>query len=144
MKPRDFGFSDWLDECTDPNAVPIFTGDVRDLPEVLGVHPSCLTIRDVKNGNGKAHGVGRRGDIFGDGCGYRGKDVLGGADSVDNLQHEVSGCVYELGLDGADVADCELSICDVPTRPVFSDDDEEDVGAVDVRGIGKRLKLGNL
>lgn len=141
MKPRDFGFPDWSDECTDHNAVPIFTGDVRDLPEVLGVHPSCLTIRHIGNGRGKARGAGRGGDIFGDGSGYRGKDVLGGADSVDNLQHDVRECVYELGPDGADFANCEQVIEDIPSVGHTEEDDEEDVGSIDVRGIGKRLKL---
>lgn len=106
MKPRNFNFpggmDDWtghwrpyvcadsgrMEDCADSGAVPVFTGSVRDLPEVFGVPSSCLTIRCFGGGDG------------------RNDDMLGGVGRIDDLQHEVRRCISEFGPEGAAFADC--------------------------------------
>jgi hypothetical protein len=124
MGPRDFDRYGLVDECTGPNATPIFTGDARDLPDVLGVPASCLTIRHAERGMAKARGVGKGGDIFDEGRDYGCNDLLGVADNVDALRYETRQCVDEFGPDGAVIADCGQVVEPIPrVQPTIEDEE---------------------
>ncbi|OGJ41814.1 hypothetical protein A3B60_00070 [Candidatus Peregrinibacteria bacterium RIFCSPLOWO2_01_FULL_39_12] len=124
MKLRDFSHR-WVDECTGTDAVPIFTGDIRDLPDVLGVPSSCLTIRHVEKSMAKARG----GDIWD----YRCNDLLGVADDVDALRYETRRYIDEFGPDGAVIADCGQVVEPIP-RVQHTIEDEENGGYEDGMG----------